>query len=193
MTIGCQFSLYPMTDRFTQIVVNIISDLKMRRDIQITSDDLSTMLIGPSETIFSLIASCFLKASKRTDHVVVNVTFSRGCPGEPDDSCCTPTDTLQKLPFSKSKTSLKRLNDMPVSAQFALYPMGNKNYMDVIYQEIEGTKKIVSTTPKHFCTRLDGDIKDVFTALKNSFDHAGESTSHVVLTATISNAESREI
>ncbi len=191
MNIGCQFSLYPMTDRFIPIVVDIISDIKMRRDIQITSDDISTMLIGPSDTIFSLIASCLLKASQKTNHVVVNVTFSRGCPGEPDDGCCAPTDTLQKLPFSKSKTSLKRLSGMPVSAQFALYPMGNKNYMDVIYQEIEEVKKIVSTTPKHFCTRLDGDIKDVFMALENAFDHAGESTSHVVLTATISKKENR--
>lgn len=187
MMIGCQFSLYPMTDRFIAVILDAIADLKTQEDLRVETDDLSTLLVGTSDKIFTAVENCFLKASQSADHVVLNVTFSRGCPGEPDDPCCQPLIMETKNIKSLKKQSIKKTSGIQVAAQFALYPFGSKKYMAVIYREIEQAKKTrVTVKPKNFCTRLDGDATNVFATLKQAFDNTAEDVAHVVLTATIS-------
>lgn len=76
---------------------------------------------------------------------------------------------------------------MKVVCQFALYPMGISHYMDVIYREVEGARKSgVTTKSEHFCTRLEGELGEVFAALRRAFDGAERDAKHVVLVATLS-------
>lgn len=186
MTIGCQFSLYPMTDRFEEVILDAVADLKKDADadLRIETDDISTMLIGPADKVFSAVMHCFLKACKSAEHVALNVTFSHGCPGEPGEPCCTPAGKKHTTPAAK--TIQKKQSGILVSAQFALYPLNAPTYMDTIYREIEKVKQIVTVKPKHFCTRLDGDASAVFDALQNSLSAASENVTHVVVTATVS-------
>lgn len=175
-----------MTDRFERIILDAIADVKNQKDVRIESDEISTMLMGTPENIFHLVETCFFKAAKKAEHVVLTITFSRGCPGEPDEPCCSPQQTKEISPEPEKKIVKKKNSGITVAAQFALYPMNDTKYMDRIYREIEQAKQYVKVTPKHYCTRLDGDISQVFAALENAFDNTGIHTPHVVMTATIS-------
>jgi uncharacterized protein YqgV (UPF0045/DUF77 family) len=186
MTIGCQFSLYPMTDRFIEVIMDSIADLRKDKLLTIETDDLSTMLQGPVEQVFSALENCFARASAQTGHVVMNVTFSHGCPGESGGGCCkTGIHKEEKMKFNK-KALLSQIADFPVSAQFALYPLNMVSYMDVIYREIKKAEKLVSVTPKHYCTRLDGPCPHVFQAIAQSLVDSVQTVPHVVVTAVIS-------
>ncbi len=173
-----------MTDKYIDVILDAIKDLKNDKDIEVETDDLSTMLKGSSVNVFQALETVFLRASKQTDHVVMNITFSHGCPGEPNELCCNTCNCDEEK--METKTMSVKKSGLAVSAQFALYPMNNPEYMDIIYNEIKQAKNIVTVTPKHFCTRLDGDAHDIFRAIEQSLINTVEKTKHVVITAIIS-------
>ena len=186
MFIGCQFSLYPMTDRFVPVILDAVKVLHEKTGLRIETDDISTLLIGQPRTLFAALEACFLRASAQVEHLVLNVTFSYGCPGEPDDPLCDPENAdLDHLPVS----DLSQLapSGVQIAGQFALYPLGNSEYMESIYREIALAEKgDLAVSRKHFCTRLDGDASQVFAYLLNAFERATASCKHVVITATLS-------
>jgi hypothetical protein len=142
--------------------------------------------VGAPEAIFGALEQCFLNAAANAEHVVLNATFSRGCPGEPDDPLCTP-----ESPAARGEATVDPAMVAPsgvqVAAQFALYPLGIDHYMQVIYQEIEATKQAGTFgRGKNFCTRLDGDASRVFATLRAAFERAAQEAGHVVITATVS-------
>ncbi|GAB6091594.1 YkoF family thiamine/hydroxymethylpyrimidine-binding protein [Spirochaeta dissipatitropha] len=191
MLIGCQFSLYPMESDFVPIILEAIAPLKNRTDLRVESDDLSTYLAGPSQTVFDAVHEVYAAACRAGGHVVLSATWSRGCPGEPGDPICTPDGgdiQNESLPVRSSHG-----NGIISAAQCALYPMGNPDYMQEIVREIElfnqaAQKPAVDleVSPKHFCTRLDGELSQIFHQLASAFVRSGQTTPHVVLTATIS-------
>ncbi len=193
IAIGCQFSLYPMTDQFIDVILDAIADLKNDTKLRVATDAVSTMLFGPSEHIFQSLETCFVRASKKTKHVVMNITFSHGCPGEPETRCCAtnhPKKAEKKVLEMYKQT--KEQAKLPVSAQFALYPLNTPKYMDYIYEEIEKAKQLVTVTPKHYCTRLDGNITDVLRTIQQSLENTIQKTQHVVVTAIISTGSPTE-
>ena len=125
-------------------------------------------------------------------HVVMNVSLSRGCPGEPDDPRCR-TDLVRARnvadksdPATAALGHLTRVTPSGVktAAQIALYPLGRADYMDQIAACIGFAKKAgVFANGKHFCTKLAGDAADVFQAIEQSFLGFGAPEDHVVLTA----------
>ncbi|HXF64274.1 MAG TPA: YkoF family thiamine/hydroxymethylpyrimidine-binding protein [Caldilineaceae bacterium] len=186
MFAGCQFSLYPMTDRFVEVILEAVADLRDRQGLRVETDDLSTLVVGPPEQIFQAVEGCFCRAARGAGHVVLTATFSRGCPGEPDDPICEPAAPNPAAEAAVTPATVAPAG-IPVAAQFALYPLGIPHYMNVIYDEIEATKQDgLFSRPKHFCTRLDGDARQVFAALQAAFDRAARHAGHVVITATIS-------
>jgi len=182
--IGCQFSLYPMTGDFIPVILNAIKSLDLRTDLRKSSDDLSTFLLGPPEVLFKALEDVFVDAANTGVHVVMNVTFSRGCPGEPDEPCCYPKKKL-------STVTAVEWNGLPrglhVSAHFTLLPLGESDYMEKIIDEIAAAKKAgVYAGAKHFCSKLSGDVHRVFSYLENAFDRGGFKTAHTVMTVTLS-------
>ena len=187
MLIGCQFSLYPMTGQFAEVILGAIEGLHERKDLRVDTDDLSTLLIGASQPLFEALETCFVKASARSNHLVLSATFSRGCPGEPDDPICQPAAPDEAA--AKQEVDITKIAPVgiDVAAQFSLYPLGVSSYMEVIYREIEATKASgVFGRGKNFCTRLDGDVRHVFAALQAALERAANDAGHVVITATIS-------
>src|ERR687890_690105 len=89
---GAQVSLYPMTDDFAGVILGAIDALKpYRPTFRIETDDISTLLVGPPDQLFSAMRDLFVAATASGIHCVLAATVSRGCPGEPDDPVCAPT------------------------------------------------------------------------------------------------------
>lgn len=196
MFLGCQFSIYPMSSDFIGVILHAIKALDRYKDrLEVTTDDISTTLIGPPEALFPALRESFVAAAEAGGHVVMNVSLSRGCPGEPDDPRCR-TDLVRARnvadksdPATAALDHLTRVTPSGVktAAQIALYPLGRADYMDQIAACIGFTKKAgVFANGKHFCTRLAGDAADVFQAIEQSFLGFGPPENHVVLTAVVS-------
>lgn len=190
--IGCQFSLYPITDEFVKVILHAIDDIQKDKNLRVETDDLSTLLLGPSEDVFRALKTCFLRAAASATHIVMQVTFSHGCPGEPEERCCIENHTKLAQGSNPKKYKKSKPSHIPASAQFALYPLNESKYMDIIYNEIEKAKQLVTVSAKHYCTRLDGDALDVFTAIQQSLENSIHQANHVVVTAIISKGSPTE-
>ncbi|MFD2264211.1 YkoF family thiamine/hydroxymethylpyrimidine-binding protein [Lacibacterium aquatile] len=196
MFIGCQFSLYPMADGFVGVILDAIKDLDKYTKLRRQTDDLSTLLVGPPEELFPALEECFTAASRSGEHVVMQVTFSRGCPGEPDDPICRtdllPPRPTDATPENLTRAALERLrkpekSGIDTACQISLYPLGGGDHMADIYACIAFLKaSTVNVTAKNFCTRLDGDAADVMAVIEQTFIGFAHPGGHVVLTATLS-------
>ena len=188
MLVGCQFSLYPMTDKFVDVILGSVSSLDERKDLRISRDELSTLLVGSAQAIFDAVLDCFVAADRLAQgHLVLNALFSQGCPGEPDDEICRPEKSSQTVAGTGVGNTSVEPSGVEVCAQFAVLPMGDPGYMDIIYREIATVKSSsLAYRAKNFCTRIDGDARAVFDALQHAFTSAAQDVGHVVVTATIS-------
>lgn len=186
MFCGTQFSIYPMSDDFVDVILGSIGPLQHRDDIRVETDDLSTLVVGTPNAVFTTVRDVYAEACRRGGHVVLSATFSRGCPGEPDDPMCVPEKPAGAT-ASTAQTEVVTPLAIDVAAQYSLYPLGIPSYMDVIYREIAEAKKAACyDRGKNFCTRLKGDLSDVFAVFGRTFESAARETGHVVLTATVS-------
>jgi uncharacterized protein YqgV (UPF0045/DUF77 family) len=196
MFIGAQVSLYPMTSNFVDVIMTGLDTLSpYKNDLRIETDDMSTLMVGAPEPLFDAIRDLFAASAKRPEHVTMHVTFSRGCPGEPDDPNCR-CETLEKAQDQhlKDRQSLAaeavaQAPDLGVAidVQFSLYVMGSGDHMDEIYGCIDFLK--TSGTfhkSKNFCTRLRGDAGAVFETLRQAFLRFGPAEGHVTIDMTAS-------
>lgn len=189
MFCGAQLSLYPMSDRFVEIILSLIDVFKKVEGIRLETDDLSTCVIGPPKKVFEVAQGLFQPAAATGVHVVLNALFSQGCPGEPDDPICSPC-----IPEGPSKEAVETidLRTLPttgirVAAQYSLYPLGAPDYMDIIYSQIGKAKEEGTySRGKHFATRLEGDLSHIFATLYNAFERTSKRSGHVVIHATVS-------
>ena len=76
---------------------------------------------------------------------------------------------------------------MRVACQWAIYPLGRQEHMPLIYDAIAATKQAgVFTRGQHFASRLDGELSDVFGAIRAAFQATCERGGHVVAHVTLS-------
>lgn len=216
MSGGAQVSLYPMTDAFVPLILNSVKALDPYRQYfsKIETDDLSTVLIGPTEHLLPAIRDLFVAAASSGVHVVTHVTLSRGCPGMPGYTQCEPSSAPGQNQSTTSeetiKAAQKAVDDAPLlgqhaSAQFAYYPLGNdltstgageggegeggktNKHMDEIYACIGFIKSSgVFEKEKNFVTKLSGDAGKVFATLHEVFLRFGKEGAHVALDLTVS-------
>src|SRR3546814_2968321 len=72
MFLGCQFSLYPMTNDFVDVILGSVKALDpYRGKLRIETDDLSTLIVGDSEAMFDALRDCFVEAAGRCGPVVM--------------------------------------------------------------------------------------------------------------------------
>jgi hypothetical protein len=124
---GVQFSIYPMTADFVPAIMRGIAALDAYGDIlRRDTDDLSTLLIGPPDSVVQAMRDAFTAVAGAGGHVVLSATLSRGSPGESDDPVCTasalPAPGPDEDPVS---VALRRFDPgpssgIPVSAQISL-------------------------------------------------------------------------
>lgn len=192
---GAQISLYPMADDFVPIILNAVAALDpYRPSFRIETDDVSTLLVGPSDRLFPAMRDLFVSAATTGKHCVLSATVSRGCPGEPDDPICTPAtigrndlSLEERIAAARAAVSAAETTGQGIAAQFSLYPLGNGHHMDEIYGCIEFLKTSgVFDRSKNFCTKLRGDAGPVFATLGEAFLRFGAPEGHVALDLTVS-------
>ncbi|GGK07901.1 putative HMP/thiamine-binding protein YkoF [Lentibacillus kapialis] len=177
---GCQFTLFPMSDKFVDIILGALEKVDTSK-VWKNTDDVSTCVRGKIVHVFDVTEALFLHAAKTGEHVAISGTFSIGCPGDTDaDSYMDESDTPLNIETSGEITQ-------EAGCKFSLYPMGREDYMDTIYTQIDLSKhRNVEVNAAHYATRLDGDVKDIFSALQQSFDSVQKKVSHVTMTFTMS-------
>ena len=183
--IGVRFSLYPMTDRFVPVILGAVDGLD-RLGVEVEVDDVSTCLLGEEPSLFEALRVAFGRAAASGEHVVLNATFSAGCPGEPEGDVCVPR--AYAGPSGGEEGWSTEAYTLPglVAAQFALYPLGADAYMDTIYTEIERARQAgVKVVGRHFCTHLYGEGGEVFDVLRRSFAEARQHATHTVMTVAL--------
>jgi hypothetical protein len=192
MKAGAQISLYAMTDRFVEVIMEAVEVIRGRSELETRTDDLSTVILGEERALFATARDAFAAAAAGGVHVVLNAHFSRGCPG--DDYCLAgsnsgsspaPERGLTTAPLSKLESPRGTAGEHRVACQFALYPLGTADYMEQIYGVINHAKETETfAAPKNFVSRLDGSVAEVFDELFYAFVTAG--SDHTTIHATIS-------
>ncbi|PYZ92244.1 thiamine-binding protein [Salipaludibacillus keqinensis] len=180
--VGCRFSVYPMTDNFVEVIKGALEEVDSSKVWQQT-DDVSTLIRGRSEHVFDVAKAIFVHAAKTGVHVVFNGTFSIGCPGDSDADTYMSEDDVRLNEQSSQKEQVE------VASQFALYPLNNPDYMQIIADQKEVAEKHGTFTKGvHYASRLDGDANDVFKTLEEAFVNTSKTKdqSHVTMTAAIS-------
>jgi len=177
---GARFSLYPMTDRYVAVIEGAIKGLG-DTGLEVETDDVSTFIGGDRDRVFGELTRVFAAAARTGEHVVMTLLLSHGCPGE---TYCESTGEI-RVPAQPTTKGDK--SGVAVSAQWSLYPLGSAGYMDLIYREIDRTKRSgVFAKGAHFVSGLRGDLTDVIGAIRTSFDAASADAGHVVAHATVS-------
>ena len=195
MKCGAQLSLYVMADEFVRVILSSLAALDPYRDrVRIETDDISTLVVGPPETIFPVMRDLFVAAAQSGHHVALHATISRGCPGEPDMDICTPAESGRfTLSLEERKADAGEAvarapaTGQRVAVQFSLYPLGPAAYMDEIY----GCIAFLQASPvfdraKNDCTRLAGDAGPVFEAVSQAWLAFGDPEAHVTIDLTAS-------
>lgn len=170
-----------MTADFVPVILRALEAMR-EFPLERETDDVSTFLSGAEGALFGALAAALRQASAGGEHVVMSLTLSRGCPGEPGEDRCDPT------PAPAEAAQPSGALGPQVACQFSLYPLGLAGYMAVIYQQIAAAQQnsAVKAAPQHFCTRLEGPLSAVLGQLRAAFDQAAAHTPHVVIHATIS-------
>ncbi|WP_026688999.1 YkoF family thiamine/hydroxymethylpyrimidine-binding protein [Alteribacter aurantiacus] len=180
--VGCRFSIYPMADNFVDIIKGALEEVDTAK-VWMQTDDVSTCVRGRSEHVFDVTKAIFTHAAKTGVHVVFNGTFSIGCPGDSD------ADTYMSEDDVRLNEEQARVEQVEVATQFALYPMNNPDYMQVIADQVAvADEHGTFTKGVHYASRLDGDVHNVFQSLEESFVNASKTheRSHVTMTAAVS-------
>lgn len=190
--IGVRFSLAVMADDFVPVILSAVEGLGAL-GLKVEVDDVSTCLLGEEPALFEGLRVAFGRAAASGEHVVLSATVSSGCPGEPEGDVCVPR--AYEGPSGGEEGWSSDAFDLPqaVSAQFALYPMGVQDYMDVIADEVAHARgSAVEVVSRHFCTHLYGSGTGVFEVIRAAFARARERAAHTVMTVAISaNSPSR--
>lgn len=192
---GAQISLYPMTGDFVGTITSAIGALDPYRDrLRIETDDISTLIVGTPDVVFSAMQALFVAAAKTGVHCVLHATISRGCPGEPDDPICQVPEMTGPMPSlaERKAAALAAVADagtagQPAAAQFSLYTLGIDQHMDEIYGCIDFLKSSGTfDRSKNFCTKLRGDAAPVFATVQEAFVRFGAPEGHVTIDLTVS-------
>ena len=157
---GCRFTLYPMTDDYVSIILTALEKTDTKA-VWSETDSLSTVYRGKLPYVVDAVEALFINAYKEGVHMALEGQFSRGCPG--DSSGDNVLNQSGEAP-NQEQTKDKRFF---VRCKLALYPMGDADYIDEIAKvwymaEDRGLKP----TTIHYATRIEGDVREVFSYLQ---------------------------
>lgn len=176
---GCSFSVYPLDNHYVQLIQSALEMVDMSK-VWSKTDDISTTVRGPLAQVFDVSKAVFMHAAKTGKHVTLRATYSIGCPGDNKGEAYMSQDAEPA-----NASSLEGLNQES-SVKFALYPMGEKDYMELINKQIKALEQKVKVSRSHYETRLDGDAHKIFQGLERAFRETNEAGSpHTVMTVAM--------
>lgn len=178
---GAVFSVHPMSDQFVDIILGAIDQTDLSR-VWRQTDTVATTVRGKAPHVFDAVHCLYARVAASGAHSALNATFSIGCPGDTEGHAAMEADNNRPNHYTAAELSGN------VSAKFALYPMSGGEYMPVIMDQIEQMKATgLSVELVHYCTHLEGELKDVFAGLENVFLETAKVSNHVVMTLQLSN------
>ena len=167
-----------MADDFVKVIKTALGETDTS-NVWMHTDDVSTVIRGKQIHVFNVAKAIALSAAKTGKHIALSGTFSAGCPGDTaGDAYLDKSDEVANIDGTKQY----------VSSQFALYPMNNPSYMDIIYREVNRAKEEgVFNDSMHYASGIHGDIHDVFTFYEQAFSNArSDAHKHLVMTVSMS-------
>ncbi|MCY9028880.1 YkoF family thiamine/hydroxymethylpyrimidine-binding protein [Bacillus inaquosorum] len=184
---GFRFSLYPMTDDFISVIKSALKKTDTSK-VWTKTDHISTVLRGSIDHVFDAAKAIYLYAANSEKHIVMNGTFSIGCPGD------TQGDTYLSADGKRVNEDAVGSLNAEAPCQFALYPMNEPDYMGLIIEAVDIAKaEDTFVQGAHYASELDGDAHDVFRTLEAVFRMAEQQTNHVTMTVNVSaNSPSRK-
>ncbi|MDR1165667.1 MAG: Ykof family thiamine-binding protein [Deltaproteobacteria bacterium] len=177
---GCRFSLYPMTDRYAEVILSALAETDASK-VFAQTDALSSLYRGKLVHVIDALRGLFARASRPGLHLVMEGQISKGCPGDSDGDSFLAEDDL---PLNRPLIADLRL---PVMAKIALYPLGAQNYIDLIAEVVRMAER-AGLNPRtiHYATRLSGDLNRVMDFLEEISRFLEPRSNHYVLTFTVS-------
>ncbi|MED1172711.1 YkoF family thiamine/hydroxymethylpyrimidine-binding protein [Bacillus inaquosorum] len=184
---GFRFSLYPMTDDFISVIKSALKKTDTSK-VWTKTDHISTVLRGSIDHVFDAAKAIYLYTANSEKHIVMNGTFSIGCPGD------TQGDTYLSADGKRVNEDAVGSLNAEAPCQFALYPMNEPDYMGLIIEAVDIAKaEDTFVQGAHYASELDGDAHDVFRTLEAVFRMAEQQTNHVTMTVNVSaNSPSRK-
>lgn len=145
-----RFSLGVMSDQYKDLILEQI-DLLRSSDLNIESDDVSSLIEGDLEHVFKALHQLIENLASKNIHFNLNGMFTVNC----------PVTEMQKsnendLPILKNQTNPY------ISSQFYLFPMGTNDYIEIIMEMIEAANKLNLINPSMTkATGIHGHLKEV--------------------------------
>ncbi|PNB64895.1 thiamine-binding protein, partial [Pseudomonas sp. GW456-E7] len=146
---GFRFSLYPMRDDFISVIKSALKKTDTSK-VWTKTDHISTVLRGSIDHVFDAAKAIYLYAANSEKHIVVNGTFSIGCPGD------TQGDTYLSEGDKRANEDAVRSLNAEAPCQFALYPMNEPDYMSLIMDAVDIAKaEGTFVQGVHYASELD--------------------------------------
>lgn len=177
---GCRFSLSPMSDKYIEIILGAIGKVDTSK-VWSKTERLSTIYRGKRAHVADAVKACFIHAWRPDVHMTMEMTFSKGCPGDTDaESYLAEDDTLLNA------EGMKDIH-FPVDCKISLYPMGVSNYMEYIANVVNHAVDLgIYAGSAHYVTVLKGDVHQLFDYFTWVNQYCGEELSHYVFEVTLS-------
>lgn len=177
---GCRFSLSPMSDQFIDIILGAIQKVDTSK-VWSTTERLSSLYRGRREHVVDAVKACFVHAWRSDVHMTMEMTFSKGCPGDTDAESYLAEDTVLL-----NAESTKDIH-FPVDCKISLYPMGVTNYMEYIANVVNRAVDLgIYARSSHYVTVLHGDVHDLFAYFDWVNEYCANELSHYVFEVTLS-------
>ena len=178
---GCRFTLYPMSDRFIDLILGSLEKTDTSA-VWAETDALSTVYRGRLPYVTDAVQGLFLNAFREGVHMAIEGQFSKGCPGDVSGD--------SRLEYDGPLPNYETTKDIhfPVHCKLALYPLGTADYIDDIAKVWYMAEDAgLHPTTIHYATRIEGDVQDCFRYLQSVCElmDASESVHHYVLHFTM--------
>lgn len=177
---GCRFSLSPMSDNYVDIILGAIAKVDTGK-VWSNTERLSSLYRGRREHVIDAVKACFVHAWKKDVHMTMEMTFSKGCPGDTDAESYMAEDT--SLLNAESTKDIH----FPVDCKISLYPMGVTNYMEYIANVVNKAVDLdIYAGSSHYVTVLKGDVHELFHYFDWVNEYCANELSHYVFEVTLS-------
>ena len=158
---GCRFTLYPMTDKFIDIILGSLEKTDTSA-VWSETDALSTVYRGKLPYVADAVKALFINAYQEGVHMAIEGQFSKGCPGD-----ISGDSKLEWEGEAPNKSSIQGKH-FPVHCKLALYPMGDAEYIDEIAKGLTGSAGMALGAALYKSGVLTGAESD--NANKKAFD-----------------------
>ncbi|MGX7350869.1 YkoF family thiamine/hydroxymethylpyrimidine-binding protein [Enterococcus canis] len=177
---GCRVSLYPMKDDYANTLLKSINET-VTEAVWSQTDLFSTLYRGEQASVVDATAALFINTYEPTTHMVGELTFSKGCPGDQEGD-----SYLNGSQAQPNQALIREKGDFLVHCKYSFYSFG-QDYMEEIAHIVALAQEMgLAPQSAHYVTFLTGTAQQLFAYFEAALSYAHEHLPHYVLEATIS-------